>query len=152
MSNSQEGGLLAEPPRRKRGRPPGSRKKVMAEMLNMQIRHEMLEDGKMDEKEETKRREEQKVVGGETEAEQEERLAYALEEKHLTLFSSVLRKLVRRERADIIRVARDLEVSENTVYRWMNGSSEPRTMHLRRLLEIFPEQRESLMQAISQTF
>jgi hypothetical protein len=55
-------------------------------------------------------------------------------------------------RTDITRVARELEVAENTVYRWINSTSEPRITHLRRLPAAFPEHRAQLIHAIQQTF
>src|SRR5260370_27148896 len=73
-------------------------------------------------------------------------------EEHLTPFSSLLCKIIRRDRAEIARVAHKLDVSENTVYRWMNGISEPRAVHLKRLIEAFPNHYESLTSAINQTF
>jgi transcriptional regulator with XRE-family HTH domain len=73
-------------------------------------------------------------------------------DKPLSAFSSLLRHILRQNRAEIIRVARELEVAENTVYRWMNGTSEPRIQHLKKLLEALPEHRRNLTHAINQTF
>src|SRR6266576_4184516 len=78
--------------------------------------------------------------------------AYSVAEEHLTPFSSLLCKIIHRDRAEIARIAHKLDVSENTVYRWMNGVSEPRSVHLKRLIEAFPSHYESLTYAIDQTF
>ncbi len=82
----------------------------------------------------------------------DEHLAYTLAEEKLSPFSSLLRHILRHDRAEIARVAKDLEVAEITVYRWMNGSSEPRVIHLKRLPEVFAEHRGNLTYAINQTF
>ena len=82
----------------------------------------------------------------------EEDQAYSAVEEHLTPFSSLLCKIIRRDRAEIARIAHKIDVSENTIYRWMNGISEPRSVHLKRLLEAFPSHHESLTYAIHQTF
>ena len=73
-------------------------------------------------------------------------------EGHLTPFSSLLCKIIRRDRTEVARIAHKLGVSENTVYRWMNGVSEPRSTHLRRIIEAFPSYHESLIYTIHQTF
>jgi len=82
----------------------------------------------------------------------EQDLAYSGAEEHLTPFSSLLCKIISRDRAEIARIAHKLDVSENTVYRWMNGISEPRSVHLKRLIEAFPGHHESLTYAVHQTF
>ena len=82
----------------------------------------------------------------------DEHLAYTLAEEKLSPFSSLLRHILRHDRAEIARVAKDLEVAEITIYRWMNGSSEPRAIHLKRLPEVFAEHRGNLTYAINQTF
>jgi len=70
-----------------------------------------------------------------------------------TPFSSFLRSTLQRDRGEIARVARDLDVAENTIYRWMNGSSDhPRPVHLKRLPEVLPEYRTQLINVINQTF
>ncbi|GCE19316.1 hypothetical protein [Dictyobacter kobayashii] len=69
-----------------------------------------------------------------------------------TPFSLLLQTIMHRDRAELSRVARELVVAENTVYRWMNGTSEPRTTHLKRLPEVIPEHRTQLIAAINQTF
>jgi hypothetical protein len=82
----------------------------------------------------------------------DEQLAYTLAEEKLSPFSSLLRHILRHDRAETTRVARDLEVAEITVYRWMNGSSDPRVIHLKRLPEVLGEHRGNLTYAINQTF
>jgi transcriptional regulator with XRE-family HTH domain len=82
----------------------------------------------------------------------DERLAYTLAEEKLSPFSSLLRNILRHDRLEIARVARELDVAENTIYRWMNGNSEPRPVHLRRLPDVLPEHRNNLSYAINQTF
>jgi hypothetical protein len=73
-------------------------------------------------------------------------------EEHLTPFSSLLHNIIRRDRAEVARIAHKLDVAENTIYRWMNGVSEPRPAHLKRLIEAFPSYHESLIYAIRQSF
>ncbi len=82
----------------------------------------------------------------------DERPADSPIEEKLTPFSSLLRSLLHQERAEVTRVAHALDVAEITVYRWMNGSSEPRTMHLKRIPAVMEEHRSELAQAIHQTF
>jgi len=117
----------AQPPRRKRGRPLGSKKK----------QYPLSPD-------ETK--------GSEEPAFYDEQLAYSMNEEKLSPFSSLLRHILRHDRGEIARVARDLEVTEVTVYRWINGSFEPRAVHLKRLPEVLGEHRGNLTYAINQTF
>ncbi len=112
---------------RKRGRPLGSKKKQSGVLTGAsQKSEEMVFD--------------------------DEQLAYTLAEEKLSPFSSLLRHILRHDRAEITRVARDLEVAEITVYRWMNGSSDPRVIHLKRLPEVLGEHRGNLTYAINQTF
>ena len=82
----------------------------------------------------------------------DEQLAYTPEEDQLSLFSSFLRHILRHDRVEIARVARELDVSENTIYRWMNGTSEPRAVYLKNLIEALPEHRNQLTHVINQTF
>jgi hypothetical protein len=83
---------------------------------------------------------------------EDEQLAYTLAEDQLSLFSSFLRHTVQHDHAEIARVAGELEVSENTIYRWMNGSSVPRSAYLKRLIDVLPEHRNNLTYAINTTF
>jgi transcriptional regulator with XRE-family HTH domain len=81
--------------------------------------------------------------------------AYNLEEEQeelLSPFSAFLRQILRRDRVALANVAYELEVAENTIYRWMNNKSDPRPAHLRKLVEILPEHRENLFYVINQTF
>ncbi|MBV9689494.1 MAG: hypothetical protein JO202_07265 [Ktedonobacteraceae bacterium] len=73
-------------------------------------------------------------------------------EENLSPFNRLLRDILRRDRSEISRVARELEVSENTVYRWMNGSSVPRAVYLKKLPEVLSEHRSNLTYVINQTF
>jgi len=53
-------------------------------------------------------------------------------------FSILLGFLIKNDRSEILRLAREIGVSDNTVYRWINGTSEPRFSHMQRLLEVLP--------------
>lgn len=53
-------------------------------------------------------------------------------------FSILLGFLIKSDRSEILRIAREIGVSDNTVYRWINGTSEPRLSHMQRLLEVLP--------------
>lgn len=61
-------------------------------------------------------------------------------------FSSLLSFLIKNDRSEIVRIAREVGVSDNTVYRWLNGSAEPRHSHLMRLLEVLSPSYQSLSQ------
>jgi len=116
---------------RKRGRPLGSKKKhYLVQNMQSDVSRQQLQDAVFD----------------------DEQLAYTLAEEKLSPFSSLLRHILRHDRAEIARVAKELEVADITVYRWMNGSSEPRVIHLKRLPEVFAEHRGNLTYAINQTF
>src|SRR5579859_5359347 len=66
----------------------------------------------------------------------EEELTHTLEVEKLSPFSSFLRTILPGNRSEITRLARELDVSENTIYRWMNGrTEEPRPTLLKELLE-----------------
>jgi transcriptional regulator with XRE-family HTH domain len=67
-------------------------------------------------------------------------------------FADVLKNILDNGHIDAARIARAINVTENTVYRWLNGSSEPRPSHLRQLLRHFPQYQAQLTQAIRQTF
>ncbi len=67
-------------------------------------------------------------------------------------FGDFLQSILHHDRAEIARVARELNVAENTVYRWMNGTSEPRMMYLKRFPDLFPEQRLQVITTINQLF
>ena len=53
-------------------------------------------------------------------------------------FSVLLGFLIKNDRSEVLRIAREIGVSDNTVYRWINGTSEPRFSHMQRLLEVLP--------------
>jgi transcriptional regulator with XRE-family HTH domain len=72
--------------------------------------------------------------------------------ENLSPFNRLLQDILRRDRAEISRVARELEVSENTIYRWMNGNSVPRAVYLKKLPDVLSEHRSNLTFAINQTF
>lgn len=74
------------------------------------------------------------------------------QEEQLSPFSTFLYEILRRDRAALARLATELEVAENTIYRWMNGSSDPRLAHLKKLVEALPEYRENLVSVIGLTF
>jgi transcriptional regulator with XRE-family HTH domain len=76
----------------------------------------------------------------------------ATEAPALSPFSRLLQQLLKRDRAEITRVAHVLNVSENTVYRWMNGISEPRPIYLKQLLDALPDHRRELTAAIQESF
>jgi hypothetical protein len=130
--------------KKRRGRPPGSRKKIVAEGEKHLSRvrnttHHTASNGH--------------VVSASSALEiDDEHLAYTLADEKLSPFSILLRDILRHDRSEIARVARALEVAENTIYRWMNGSSDPRPLHLRNLPDVLPEHRNSLFYAIRQTF
>jgi transcriptional regulator with XRE-family HTH domain len=67
-------------------------------------------------------------------------------------FTAFLQSILRQDRAEIERVARELDVAENTVYRWMNGISVPRPVYLKKLPELFPEHRIHLLNLIKDSF
>jgi hypothetical protein len=72
--------------------------------------------------------------------------------EQVTAFASLLQKIMRHNHSEITRVARELSVTENTIYRWMNDTSEPRSTYLKHLIEVLPEYRMQLITAIRQTF
>ncbi|HTK08531.1 MAG TPA: hypothetical protein VL485_15295 [Ktedonobacteraceae bacterium] len=67
-------------------------------------------------------------------------------------FSQLLSTILRRDRSELLRVAQELAVSENSIYRWMSGNTEPRIHHLKRLLEVLPAYQGKLTEAINSTF
>jgi transcriptional regulator with XRE-family HTH domain len=54
-------------------------------------------------------------------------------------FSVLLGSLIKHDRREVLRIAGELGVSDNTVYRWLNGKAEPRSNHLQKLLEVLPQ-------------
>lgn len=144
-STSHNDLLPAEQAKKKRGRPPGSRsmKKPTTDGEKRFLRGHNASTGA------SHGRDSSLISSTEFD---DERLAYTLAEEKLSPFSSTLRNILRHDRLEIARVAREMEVAENTIYRWMNGSSEPRPPHLRRLPDVLPEHRNTLLYAIRQTF
>lgn len=69
----------------------------------------------------------------------------------LSLFSTTLRTLL-KNREEILSFAATLGVVENTIYRWLKGDSDPRPVHLQRILQLFPEHFQQLTSAIQQSF
>lgn len=49
-------------------------------------------------------------------------------------FSTLLGFLIKNDRSEVLRIAKEVGVSDNTVYRWLNGKCEPSQNHLQRLL------------------
>jgi DNA-binding transcriptional regulator YiaG len=72
--------------------------------------------------------------------------------KQLSPISDFLQSILARDRVGITRLARLLDVTEHTVYRWMNGTSLPQQAHLKRLPNVLPEHRNKLIQIIEQMF
>ncbi len=62
-------------------------------------------------------------------------------------FSSLLGFLIKNDRSEVLRIAREIGVSDNTVYRWLNGTAEPRHSHLVRLLEVLSPPHPAFAQA-----
>jgi len=62
-------------------------------------------------------------------------------------FAALLGFLIKNDRSEILRIAREIGVSDNTVYRWLNGAAEPRHSHLMRLLEVLPRYGPHLSQS-----
>ncbi len=82
----------------------------------------------------------------------DEHLAYTLEEEDVSQFSNFLRHVLKHDHMEIARIASELHVAENTIYRWMNGRSEPRPANLKKLLEVLPEHVINLTYVINHTF
>jgi|SRR5579859_658421 len=153
-----------EQPKKKRGRPPGPRKTLASSLTPqpqspLQMAQESIagQKGRQKRPKASTRTYEDKnkanaAMGGGLVEPNDEELAYALEEEKLSPFSSFLRNILRRDRSEIIRLAGELEVSENTIYRWMNGRTEPQPTRLKQLLEALPEHRGNLTYVINQTF
>lgn len=81
-----------------------------------------------------------------------EQLNFNADDEQLSPFSSYLRHTLRLDHAEIARIANELDVAENTIYRWLNGSTDPRPIHLKKLLEVLPQHRNNLIYAINVTF
>src|SRR2546423_125163 len=72
--------------------------------------------------------------------------------KQLSPISDFLQSILASDRVGITRLARSLDVTEHTVYRWMNGTSLPQQAHLKRLPNVLPEHRNKLIHIIEQMF
>lgn len=150
MKNGQD---AAELPRRKRGRPPGSRKKTpVPEQKRLEPRDAQQEVVTASDERKWSSNEEEAVLPGGSEVNEEQPLLYGSAEGKQTSFSNFLRTILHHDRAEITRVAREMDVAENTIYRWMNGSSEPRAMYLKKLPDVLPVHRGNLSYVINQTF
>ncbi len=73
------------------------------------------------------------------------------ENKELLPISSFLHNVLVHDRIMLARLARDLDVSEQMIYRWMNGTSMPQPVYLKRLPNALPEHRHKLMHILRQT-
>jgi hypothetical protein len=69
-----------------------------------------------------------------------------------TPFSSFLQTIMLHNRVEIARVAKEVSVAENTVYRWINGISVPRQLYLKKLPDALPDYRTQLITVINETF
>ncbi len=128
-----------EQQKKKRGRPPGSKKggiSTQSRQKNTQIHASTSETTH--------------VLPTETMARTLEN--HPLDKTHGTSFSSFLQTILLHNRGEIARVAKELSVAENTVYRWMNDTSKPRVPHLKKLPVVLPECRTQLITVINQTF
>lgn len=128
-----------EQPKKKRGRPPGTRR--TAQFIAQEVAAEYVTSD----------------AASQQPVEQDDLLAERSANGHAeakqTPFSSFLRSILLHDRAELTRVARELEVAENTVYRWINGSSDhPRLIHLKKLPDVMPGYRVQLTNVINQTF
>jgi transcriptional regulator with XRE-family HTH domain len=144
MANEQEPG---EQPKRRRGRPPGPRKTAPGTRRDAVETH-YTRGGYATLN--------APAINGASVRLREDPVAEQAEDlpadEGRSPFSELLSSILRRDRSEIGRVARELDVAENTVYRWMNGSSEPRPAHLKRLPEVLLQHRADLIRAIDQTF
>lgn len=132
-----------EPLRKRRGRPPGARKALPASAHlaagQQAPQDEVLANGAITALAEQTPREEQ-------------RQHVEAPEINLSSLSQLLRTILQHDRAEITRIAKEIDVAENTIYRWMAGNSEPRAAHLKRLPEVLPEHRAMLIYTINQAF
>jgi transcriptional regulator with XRE-family HTH domain len=61
-----------------------------------------------------------------------------LQVENLNPFSQLFSFIIGRNRSEILRIAKEIGVSDNTIYRWLNGKVLPRQSSLQRLLEVLP--------------
>ncbi len=122
---------------RPRGRPPGSKKFSQAKPYPLEISSHTRADG--DGFEEISFEQEEEASG-----------SHDLSSPPVNgsgSFAALLGYLIKNDRSEVLRIARDIGVSDNTVYRWLNGTAEPRHSHLMRLLEVLPLSHSHLPQA-----
>ncbi len=131
-----------KPPKRKRGRPAGSHEKTSpaGQKRPVSIRATQL-DSIVPEKQ----------PGGLSQG-FEGHSPFFNETKTLPPINHLLRSILWQDRQAIARVAKALGVTENTIYRWMNGTSVPQQAHLRRLPDVLPAHRSKLVHVIKQTY
>ena len=139
MDNRQK---ADEQPRKKRGRPSGTRKTLPAP-AHLPAEPPKLPGGILANGTTTVLAEQLPAGGSQL---------YTVSEARLSPLSKLLRSILHHDRAEITHIAKEMEVTENTIYRWMSGSSEPRSAHLKRLPEVFPEHRAALIYTINQAF
>jgi hypothetical protein len=141
-------GTDAEQPKRKRGRPPNARKATMTFEGEKSERHNVL-GGAVG----TEVASNGDAVSPELADDSEDDYGSVNDDNDLVAdFSVFLRSIFKHDRAEIARVASELDVAENTIYRWMNGSSVPRNTHLKRLPDVLAEHRGNVTYIINQAF
>lgn len=133
---------LSETVKRKRGRPAGSRK-GNTPAANPR-RPTSLQATQLDSVRPEKQQTSSEV--------HEEAPAFLNGTKSLPPVNQLLHSILQQDRLTIARVAKALGVTENTVYRWMNGTSTPQPAHLRRLPDVLPAHRSKLIHVIKQTY
>lgn len=72
--------------------------------------------------------------------------------KKLAPINSFLRSILWQDRDAISQFAHTLSVTENTVYRWINGTSIPQPTHLKRLPDVLPLHRNKLLILLKQHY
>lgn len=141
------GSLPDEKMKKKRGRPPGSRKSKSG--TNSQQSGQQIDLSTL------RSTDPSSLLATDAQsqmADSKEASIQTNENEARTAFSSLLQSIIHRDHTELARAARELDVAENTVYRWMNGTSDPRTTHLKNLPDVFPEYRAPLITVINQTF
>lgn len=142
--------LFSDDQRRKRNeQPPDKRKRQSTQPAKRLGRHAVQESSSPKRTRPMKTQKALDTTQSELEDQGQEGVAA---ERVATPFYQFLRTIMHHDRAEIARVAHELNVANNTVYRWLNGISEPRPGHLRRLPDIFPNHREELTALINTTF
>lgn len=146
MENEQSAG---EPLRKKRGRPPSGRKLASPSRQERPGLHGAQEGFADRDASRAKGFSSTRLAGL---TDDEEQVTDALDNARFAPFTRLLSDILRHDRMEIARVARELDVTENTIYRWLNGNSVPRHNHLKRLPEVLIEHRGSLILTIRQVF